>query len=567
MMNKKTLTLSAIVIMALIISFTGCKKSDDSPGEKSSPTMTGLQISSDAGQFEVKVNFSEGVYKNAGAVGNLDNSSFKVTLEGGVAELKEFTVSHTAGDAVATISLTLNGTSNGKEVVYVSPASDVSIFNGQGVAMNVNETMYSNLISSVTITDNGKGTGTTTWTSDNVYILNGFVFVNDGQTLTIEAGTIIKGKPGQGENASALIVARGGKIIARGTAERPIIFTAEADDLQGAVPDLDNGLWGGVIILGKARLNTDPSTQQIEGIPTTEPRGEYGGNDDSDNSGILKYVSIRHGGTEIGEGNEINGLTLGAVGSGTVIGYIEIFSNKDDGIEFFGGTPRLNNIVVAFCGDDCYDYDQGFRGYGQFWLAVQGFGRGDRVGEHDGGTDPETGQPYAVPQIFNVTYMGRGNGAGKRLVTFRDNAGGHYANSILVNQDKGVDIELLTGEDSYTRFQNGELTLENNIFWSVGQDPIFNISAADDVPQNETDEASRAVADYFTTAGNVVRDPGIEIDEQFSLFNPIPTGDVGGSLASVPDTWFKTTTYKGAFDPAGENWSAGWTLFSKYMSK
>ncbi|NOX85626.1 MAG: hypothetical protein GXO86_06645 [Chlorobi bacterium] len=566
-MNKKTLTLSAIVFMALIISFTGCKKSDDSPGEKTSPTMTNLQVSSDAGQFQVTVTFNEAVYKNAGAVGNLDNSSFKVTLEGGVAGLKEYTVSHTAGDAVATISLQLNGTSNGKEVVFISPAGSASIFNGQGVAMSSNETMYVNLISTVTITDSGDGTGTTTWTSDNVYILDGFVFVNTGQTLTIEPGTIIKGKAGQGENASALIVARGGKIIAKGTSERPIIFTAEADDLQGAVPDLDNGLWGGVIILGKARLNTDPATQQIEGIPTTEPRGEYGGNDDNDNSGVLKYVSIRHGGTEIGEGNEINGLTLGAVGSGTVIEYIEIFSNKDDGIEFFGGAPRLNNIVVAFCGDDCYDYDQGFRGYGQFWLAVQGYGRGDRVGEHDGGTDPETGQPYAIPQIFNVTYVGRGNGAGKRLVTFRDNAGGHYANSVLVNQDKGVDIELLTGESSNTRFQNGDLTLENNIFWSVGQNPVFNISAADDVPSGDIATAAQAVADYFAIAGNLIQDPGIEINEELSLFNPVPTGDVGGKMATVPDSWFKTTDYKGAFDPAGENWAAGWTLFSKYMSK
>ena len=127
---------------------------------------------------------------------------------------------------------------------------------------------------------------------NNIYILNGFVFVNDGQTLTIEKGTIIKGKAGQGENASALIVAMGGKIMAEGTADLPIIFTAEADDLQGSVPDLDNGLWGGIIILGKANLNTSSVPQQIEGIPTNEPRGAYGGTNDGDDSGILKYVSI-----------------------------------------------------------------------------------------------------------------------------------------------------------------------------------------------------------------------------------------------------------------------------------
>lgn len=416
------------------------------------------------------------------------------------------------------------------------------------------------------IKDDGTGTGTTTWTADKVYILDGLVFVNEGQTLTIEPGTVIKGKPGQGENASALIVARGGKIMAEGTAELPIIFTAEADDLQGSVADLDNGLWGGVIILGKARLNSVPDEQQIEGISKTEPRGLYGGSNDNDNSGIFKYVSIRHGGTDIGEGNEINGLTLGGVGSNTVIEYVEVFSNKDDGIEFFGGMPRLKNIVVAFVGDDCYDYDQGFRGYGQFWLAVQGYDRGDRLGEHDGGTDPETGEPYAIPYIQNVTYMGRGDGAGKRVLTFRDNAGGHYANSIMVSQDKGVDVELLTGQDSYQQFIDGNLSLNNNIFWGVNQDPVFNISAADDVSQADRDDAQGIFESSFADNSNEVKDPGIEIDEASNYFNPVPSNNVSGELAAVPDAWFTTVSYKGAFGQ-GKNWAEGWSLFSKYMNK
>ena len=139
----------------------------------------------------------------------------------------------------------------------------------------------------------------------------------DGQTLTIEAGTVIKAKPGQQENASALIVAMGGKLIANGTPGLPIIFTSENDDLAGSVPDEANGLWGGLIMLGKAKTNNATVPKQIEGIPTNETRGQYGGNDNFDNSGQLSYVSIRHGGTDIGEGNEINGLTLGAGGSAT----------------------------------------------------------------------------------------------------------------------------------------------------------------------------------------------------------------------------------------------------------
>ncbi|MCD4683460.1 MAG: hypothetical protein K8R86_09280, partial [Bacteroidales bacterium] len=213
-----------------------------------------------------------------------------------------------------------------------------------------------------TIVDDGNGTGTTTWKSGKTYFLEGFVFVNAGQTLTIEPGCVIKGKAGQGENASALIVSRDGKIMAEGTADNPIIFTAEADDLNGSVSITDRGLWGGLIVLGNAKLNSAPGESQIEGIPTSEPRGRYGGDNDADNSGILKYVSIRHGGTDIGEGNEINGLTLGGVGSGTIIDYVEVIANKDDGVEFFGGNPQLKHILVAYVGDDSFDYDEGFRG-------------------------------------------------------------------------------------------------------------------------------------------------------------------------------------------------------------
>ena len=305
-----------------------------------------------------------------------------------------------------------------------------------------NETLYAEQNGVVTVTDREKGTGTMTWTKDKVWILNGLVFVNSGQTLTIEAGTIIKGKPGQEVDASAFIVARGGKVMANGTQSEPIIFTAEADNLTGNIGIDQRGLWGGVILLGKGKLNSNPGESAIEGIPTSESRGLYGGADDNDNSGVLSYVSIRHGGTDIGEGNEINGLTLGGVGNGTQIDYIEVISNKDDGVEFFGGKPRLKHILVAYVGDDSYDYDEGFRGYGQFWVAIQDEtgGSGDRLGEHDGGTDPETGEPYAIPNIYNATYIGRGADAGKRVITFRDNAGGKYYNSIFANQKKGIDV-------------------------------------------------------------------------------------------------------------------------------
>ena len=304
---------------------------------------------------------------------------------------------------------------------------------------------------------------TTTWTSDNVYLLNGFCFVEG--TLNIEPGTIIKGAEGTGEDAAALVVAKNATLNANGTASEPIIMTYEGDNLDGTTSISTRGQWGGLIVLGNASLNSSPGETQIEGIPTDEPRGIYGGTNDEDSSGSITYVSIRHGGTDIGAGNEINGLTLGGVGSGTTINHIEVIANADDGVEFFGGTARTKNILTAYCGDDCFDYDEGFRGLGQFWCAVQSSDDGDRGGEHDGGTEPETGTPYATPVIYNVTYIGNGEG---RAVTMRDNAGGEYHNGIFVNWSKGVDIENLESEqDSFKQFTDGNLAFAGNVFWNI----------------------------------------------------------------------------------------------------
>jgi len=221
-------------------------------------------------------------------------------------------------------------------------------------------------------------TTNTTWTNDNVYQLGGRITVTSGAILTIEPGTIIKGEAGTGANATALIVARGAKIIADGREDAPIIFTSVADEISPediesgvfASPNLEptvNGLWGGVIVLGNAPISAsndqgDISQVQIEGIPTSDSNGLYGGNYPQDNSGVLRYISIRHGGANIGSGNEINGLTLGGVGSGTVIENIEIVANQDDGIEWFGGTVNVSNVVVWNVGDDAIDTDQSWSG-------------------------------------------------------------------------------------------------------------------------------------------------------------------------------------------------------------
>lgn len=431
----------------------------------------------------------------------------------------------------------------------------------------------------ITIVDSGTGTGTTTWTKDNVYILDGFVFVNDGQTLTIEPGTVIKGKSGSGADASALVVARGGIIIAEGTAAEPIIFTGESDDVANPfdVPLNTTGLWGGLIVLGKASLNSAPGETAVEGIPTTEVRGLYGGTDDTDSSGVIKYVSIRHGGTDIGAGNEINGLTLGGVGSRTVVDYVEVIFNADDGVEFFGGTVNTSHIITAYCGDDSYDYDEGFRGKGQFWAVFQSDDAGsDRGGEHDGGTTPETASPYATPVIYNVTSIGRGAAAGKRALTFRDNAGGEYHNSIFIDHAQGVDVEFLaSGTHSYDRLDAGELKLANNIFWNVAGNvaaDIFSISADSTAQADKAAEvaaAETAIDAYFASANNAGVDPLLSSISRTNdkKLDPRPSssGPAYQDLGAYPagDDFFTPVDYKGAFSNSTDMWALGWTYMDE----
>lgn len=415
----------------------------------------------------------------------------------------------------------------------------------------------------------GAITSSTTWTSDQVYILDGFVHVDAGATLTIQAGTVIKGRAGQGANASALIIARGGKIMAEGTATNPIIFTAESDDLSDPndIPVGTRGLWGGVIILGNATTNTVPNNQNIEGLPTTEDYGLYGGANDADNSGTFKYVSIRYGGTDIGAGNEINGLTMGGVGSGTTIEHIEVVFNKDDAFEWFGGTVNGKWLVAAFCGDDSYDYDQGWRGKGQFWFSINDDSDGDRGGEHDGGTSPEDGQPYATPVIYNVTYIGRGAGGGKRTLTFRDNAGGEYHNSIFYDYDQGVDVELLaSGEHSWARYTAGDLKLMNNVFYNVANNlssEIFKISEGTGVDPNTASSAQIQFTTDFMGMGNSITDPGITVSRTTDgNLNPVPTSsNVTTGATPASDSWYTSATYKGAFGTT--NWMTGWTLIDE----
>ena len=338
------------------------------------------------------------------------------------------------------------------------------------------------------ITISGEILADQTWTANNVYVLAGKVVVEDGITLTIEPGTIIKGQKGTGSLASALIVARGAKIMAEGTSEKPIIFTSIDDNIavgQQAGTNLNesnNGLWGGVLILGYAKgsFKGDVTEVQIEGIPAGDTFGLYGGDDDDDNSGIFTYVSIRHGGALIGEGNEINGLTLGAVGRGTVIENIEVVANFDDGVEFFGGTVNASNLLIWAQGDDAIDIDQAYGGTIDNSLVVLG-----ETSDHAFEVDGPEGAYNALFTISNTTIKGDASTPGGEYADYRSRAMGATNNIYAYGFKETSDVELDNNGVSQN-FLDGKLTFSG---WEVvGFDnSIFVEKVAKDADGNETE--------------------------------------------------------------------------------
>ncbi len=291
-----------------------------------------------------------------------------------------------------------------------------------------------------------------TWTTGNVYTLNGRVTVTSGATLTIEPGVIVKAKPGGGASASALLIARDGMINAQGTATSPIIFTSTADEIQpGQInsPNLDpesNGFWGGVIILGQAPISASQASVQIEGIPTSDQNGLYGGSESGHSSGTFSYVSIRHGGTNIGAGNEINGLTLGGVGSGTTIDHVEIVGNQDDGIEWFGGSVSVENALVWNTGDDGLDTDQDWTGTLDGFIVVNA---GDRAMELDG---PEGSSSTGLNHTFtNGTVF---LGGSSELIDFDDNTNVDINNVYFYGIDD-EDPQVVSGYAGYLAAMSG----------------------------------------------------------------------------------------------------------------
>jgi hypothetical protein len=477
----------------------------------------------------------------------------------------------------------------------------------------------------------GDITVNTTWSG--TVVLQSPVFVKNGATLTILPGTIVRGQPRQaaflaGQTAGspgALIVTQNGRIVADANAANPIIMTTAATDNNddGVADDVDaplnfkdlwnvgdtflddtcgsaplaplgkdgNGnvqLWGGLVVLGNAPTNLAnvsaalalPYGQTtIEGLPAPGfpvADAAYGGNTPHDNSGILRYVSVRHAGDEIGNSNELNGVTLGGVGDGTIISNVEVYTNFDDGFEWFGGTVNGDRLAVFFAGDDAFDVDQGYSGVNQFLYthmpffnendgSAFGTGSGDKIGEFDG-DDSDAGivdrvnlrinqaqtvvdttpWPLSAPAFYNVTAIGStpdgtvdftpSSAAGtNRGIQFRHCFAGDVFNSIIVDTgaETGIEVDLAvaancaTGHSVLDHVNTGFVnlvcsTLDDGA--ALGANELTVVTNGDALS-----ELLRGAAPS-TADNNAINPATFDLVNDDITFNP--TGDAAGKLAS-----------------------------------
>jgi hypothetical protein len=432
-------------------------------------------------------------------------------------------------------------------------------------------------------TDDPNETKILTGTIDNsvtlrkgTFTLRGYVYVNNGAVLTIEPGTIIKSDISQ---KGALIVERGSKLIADGTVTDPIVFTSGKPAGEKAPGD-----WGGVILLGKAPTNRPTSPAPIIEGGINRP---YGGTDAADNSGTLRYVRIEFSGIAAEPGSEINGLTLGGVGSGTVLENIQVSFGADDAFEFFGGTVNAKNLIALGTYDDDFDFDFGYSGKIQFAVSLR-----DKPSDTDqangiecdnDGTGSNAG-PVTYPQLSNLTLIGPYDTTGASAnhgFSNRWRRSTHFllVNSILLGHRKaGFSMESSGTVVDY--LENGLSTFKNNII-AVYAKP-FNVDSAGargvvktypENPMTSTDrtnminEAIALVRNKAESEGNTVLESreavGLTAPFNFSAPNLIPGGGspaLSGAVFTGLDGFFTSVSYKGAFGTT--DWTAGWTNFN-----
>jgi hypothetical protein len=418
---------------------------------------------------------------------------------------------------------------------------------------------------------------TTNWTNDHIYRMHGKVFVRSGAVLNIQAGTLVLADASS-DSATVLVIGRGGRIYARGTATQPIVFTSELDNkVSSALPNNNGsrGLWGGLYLFGRAPNNLPGGVgdyaSDIKGDTVDLRYGDSTHADPHDNSGVLSYVSVRY--TGIADKSTLTGVLFGSVGDSTQVDHLEVYTSGDDAIDLEGGTVNLKYIETSFSAGDAFYYSQGYRGDVQFLFAIQnvipgGASNGVNIKIESGDT---LLKPTSVGNIWNATLVSTGDSTGKSFLNtytgkykyalvYKKDGAGTFANSIVTECPYGgVFVDTSTLKDapkSKTSDSLGHnLVIQNNLWDRLG--------AGDSLPG--VANGLPYLATYLAANHNDVADPklgGISWSQDKNLDpRPSATGPAYQNVATVSnDGFLQQTTFRGAFGQ--DNWAAGWTALS-----
>ncbi|MDF1781805.1 MAG: hypothetical protein P1U67_10950 [Alcanivoracaceae bacterium] len=400
----------------------------------------------------------------------------------------------------------------------------------------------------------GSIVGNQTWTANRTWVLDGMVFVEEGSSLTIEAGTLIQGLPG-----SALVVTRGATLYSRGSRDKPIVFTSGQ-----TVGTRRAGDWGGVVLLGSAPINR--ANASIEGIAETDPRGQFGGTDTNSSCGLIEYTRIEFAGYEISKDNELNGLTLGGCGSGTIVRNVQVHRGLDDGIEVFGGTVDMKRIVITGADDDSLDWDMGWQGRVQFLVIEQYSSVGDNAFEGDNNKKSPNALPRSHPTIYNATLVSpRSREKHHRAMTIRHDSGGDFHN-FIVQGFSGESVDIGGAESAYLT-STGELSFGNMIFNDIGTRGLgwFEEENLDRDDDDGFDERL-----YFTAPEQKISfavDPMLPREATNMTapnFAPSTRSPARNNAMRPPkdEFWEESADYLGAIKPGLLNsWVDGWTAY------
>jgi hypothetical protein len=425
----------------------------------------------------------------------------------------------------------------------------------------------------------GKITSNLTLKANNIYKLRGLVYVTNGATLTIEPGTKIVG---EADKNGALIITRGSKIMAEGTASNPIIFTSEK-------PSPKRGDWAGLVILGAAPTNASFNGQagigEIEGgINNTEGMGLYGGTNAADNSGVLKYVRVEYAGYAFLPDKEINGITFGGVGSGTTVDYVQVSYANDDSFEWFGGTVNCSHLIAYKGLDDDFDTDNGYAGKIQFGIAVRDSQIADVSGsnafESDNDANGSSLTPKTSATFSNMTIIGPINSTNtatnvgtinslfQNALQIRRNSSISVFNSVFTGYPVGLFIDATKGTPTDNNIGNSSLAFQNNII--AGSTTPLKYGASTSSPTNYT---LADLTTWYAANGNstLTYTADVKLTNAWAPAGTTPNFSpasgspllTGGIFTNAKLTsWFTSVTYRGAVKDATDTWYAGWTNYN-----